>query len=65
MDDKQQRAEKKNKMKLSFKNVTYEILDIIQKVKDLLKDVEITQESDGLSGLKALYLEFYLHLTFF
>lgn len=52
-------------MKLSFKNVTYEILDIIQKVKDLLKDVEITQESDGLSGLKALYLEFYLHLTFF
>ena len=44
MDDKQQRAEKKNKMKLSFKNVTYEILDVIQKVKDLLKDVEITQE---------------------
>ena len=31
-------------MKLSFKNVTYEILDVIQKVKDLLKDVEITQE---------------------
>lgn len=33
-------------MKLSFKDVTPEILKVIQKVKDRLKDVEITQESD-------------------
>lgn len=33
-------------MKLSFKDVTSEILKVIQKVKDRLKDVEITQESD-------------------
>lgn len=33
-------------MKLSFKDVTPESLEVIQKVKDLLKDVEITQESD-------------------
>lgn len=35
-----------DKMKLSFKDVTPEILEVIQKVRDRLKDVEITQESD-------------------
>ena len=51
MDDKQHRAEKKDKMKLSFKDVTSEILKVIQKVKDRLKDVEITQESDKGSSI--------------
>lgn len=39
-------------MKLSFKDVTPEILKVIQKVKDRLKDVEITQESDKIFWFK-------------
>lgn len=35
-----------DKMKISFKNITPEILDVLQKIKDRYKDLEITQESD-------------------
>ena len=38
-----------DKMKISFKNITPEILDVLQKVKDRYKDLEITQEEINAS----------------